>query len=86
MCPAVSDSVFSMMLPSLVPLNFEWSSAQVLDLGVTRLLVHSSVNIYPSLYEGHELICGSLVATYAASNGRLQFLGQRSRAKLAGSG
>eukprot|EP00170_Pyropia_yezoensis_P002913 contig_12195_g2919 len=57
----------------------------VLDLGVTRLLVHRLVQIFPSLCDGHDPLCGSLVATYAESNGRLQFLGRRCRATLAGS-
>lgn len=58
---------------------------QVLDLGVTRLLVHRLVQVFPSLCEGHDPLCGSLVATYAESNGRLQFLGRRCRATLSGS-
>ncbi|KAK1859253.1 hypothetical protein I4F81_001850 [Pyropia yezoensis] len=57
----------------------------VLDLGVTRLLVHRLGQIFPSLCDGHDPLCGSLVATYAESNGRLQFLGRRCRATLAGS-
>lgn len=58
---------------------------QVLDLGVTRLLVHRLVAIFPSLRQGFDPACGSFVATYAESNRRLQFLGRRCRATLAGS-
>lgn len=57
----------------------------MLDLVVTRLLVYCLVQVVPSLCEGHDSLCGSLVATYAESNGRLQLLGRRCRATLAGS-
>lgn len=58
---------------------------QVLDLGVTRQLVHRLVAIFPSLCQGFEPACGSFVATYAESNRRLQFLGRRYTVTLAGS-
>lgn len=73
------------MYCSLAYVNALCPTLQVLDLGVTRLLVHRLVQICPSLCDGHDPLCGSFVATYAESNARLQFLGRRCRATLAGS-
>lgn len=42
----------------------------ILDLGVTRLLVHRLIDIFPSLCAGYVPLCGSLIATYAEGNGR----------------
>lgn len=58
----------------------------ILDLGVTRLLVHRLVHTFPSLCEGYDPLCCSFVATYAAANRRLKFLGRRCRASRAGPG
>lgn len=59
-------------------------SVQVLDLGVTRLLVHRLEQVFPYLCEGYEPLCGSYVDTYAEANRQLQLLGRLCRATRAG--
>lgn len=58
---------------------------QVLDLGVTRLLVHRLVDIFPSLCDGHDPLCGSFVASFDEANRRLHFMGRRNKASCWGS-
>lgn len=55
-------------------------SCQILDLGVARLLMQRFVDIFPSLCAGYVPLCGSLIATYAEGNGRIQYLCRRCRA------
>lgn len=62
------------------PLEHLFLFAQVLDLGVTRLLVQRLVHGFPSMCVGREARFGSLTATYGEVFGRLAFLGRRSRA------
>lgn len=56
--------------PSTPGLYLTLASCQILDLGVTRLLVHRLIDIFPSLCAGYVPLCGSLIATYAEGNGR----------------
>jgi len=55
-------------------------TTQVLDLGVTRLLVHRLVRVFPHICEGHYPLCETIAATYRAANRRLEFLGRRCKA------
>lgn len=62
------------------PLEPTFSFAQVLDLGVTLLLVQRLVRVFPSMCVGHDARFGSLTATYGEVLARLSCLGRRSRA------
>jgi len=53
---------------------------QVLDLGVTRLLVHRLVRVFPHICEGYYPLCESIAATLRVANKRIEFMGRRSRA------
>jgi len=56
-------------------------SPQVLDLGVTRTLVHRLVRIFPYICKGHHPLMGSFAATYRIANHRLEHMGRRSKAR-----
>lgn len=81
---AISDHLLFSVPP--VALSELRATVQILDLGVTRMLVHRLVHTFPSLCEGYDPLCGSFVATYAAANRRLKFLARRCRASRAGPG
>jgi len=53
---------------------------QVLDLGVTRLLVHRLVRVFPYICEGYYPLCETIWATFRVANKRIEFMGRRSRA------
>lgn len=55
-------------------------SHQVLDLGVTRLLVHRLVRVFAHLSKTHYLLCGTLAVTCRIGNVRISFMGRRSTA------
>lgn len=57
---------------------------QVLDLGITRLLVHRLVRLFPSMCADHLPICGTFIASYEEVNRRLEYLGRRCRASRVG--
>lgn len=56
------------------------SRTQVLDLGVTRLLVHRVIKLFPFMCAGSRAVAGSLAATKRVAFQRLKFMGRRSRA------
>jgi len=53
---------------------------QILDLGVTRLLVHRLVRVFPYICEGYYPLCETIWATFRVANKRIEFMGRRSRA------
>lgn len=53
---------------------------QVLDLGITRLLVHRLARLLPHMCAGHAPRWGSLAAALNDACHRLLFLGRRSKA------
>lgn len=53
---------------------------QVLDLGITRLLVHRLLRIFPSMSGDRPPLHGSFTATYVEAYRRLLDLGRRSKA------
>lgn len=53
---------------------------QVLDMGVTRLLVHRLVRVFPYICEGYYPLCETIDATLRVANVRIEFMGRRSRA------
>lgn len=53
---------------------------QVLDLGVTRQLVHRLIKLFPFMCVGDKPLAGSLEATKRVAFERLKYLGRRSRA------
>lgn len=53
---------------------------QVLDLGITRLLVHRLLGIFPSMCGDRRSLHGSFTATYVEAYRRLLDLGRRSKA------
>lgn len=55
----------------------------VLDLGITRLLVHCLVHIFPSMCGDRPPLYGSFTATYNEAYRRLLHLGRRSKASRA---
>lgn len=55
-------------------------AAQVLDLGVTRTLVHRLLRVFPHICKNHVPLCGSIAATCRIANMRLLFLGRRNKA------
>lgn len=63
----------------LVPYCF-FSFEQVLDLGVTRMLVHRLLRVFPHICKNHVPLCGSVAATCRIANMRLVFMGRRSKA------
>lgn len=54
--------------------------AQVLDLGVTRMLVHRLVRVFPHICKGYVPLCGTIAGTFRLANMRLEYLGRRSMA------
>lgn len=57
--------------------------SQVLDLGITRLLVHRLVHICPSMCGDRPPLYGSFTANYNEAYRRLLHLGRRSKASRA---
>jgi len=53
---------------------------QVLDMGVTRLLVHRLVRVFSYICEGYYPLCETIYATLRVANVRIEFMGRRSRA------
>lgn len=53
---------------------------QVLDLGVTRLLVQKLVEVFPKICQGDVPLAGTDAATRRVSNLRLHQVGRRSKA------
>lgn len=53
---------------------------QVLDLGVTRLLVQCLVEVFPKICDGDTPLLGTDAASHRICNERLQHLGRRSKA------
>lgn len=53
---------------------------QVLDLGVTRLLVHRLVRVFPYICDGYYPLCETIAATLRVANKRIEFMGRRSLA------
>lgn len=53
---------------------------QVLDLGVTRTLVHRAIKLLPFMCLGGTPLAGSLEATKRVAFERLKFMGRRCRA------
>ena len=53
---------------------------QVLDMGVTRMLVHRLVRVFPHICEGYYPLCETIAATLRVANKRIEFMGRRSRA------
>jgi len=54
--------------------------AQVMDLGVTRMLVHRLVRVFPHICDGHYPLCETIAATFRVANMRLEYMGRRSKA------
>jgi len=52
----------------------------VLYFGVTRLLVHSLVRVFPHICEGYYLLCETIAANLRVAKKRIEFMGRRSRA------
>lgn len=59
---------------------------QVLDLGITRLLVQRLLRLYPDMCAGHVPMWGSLAAILNEAYHRLLFLGRRSMASRSSPG
>lgn len=57
-----------------------WKRAQVLDVGVTRLLVQRLVRVFSHLCENADAVTGSAGAAFHASHARLAILHRRCRA------
>jgi len=53
-------------------------SAQVLDMGVTRLLVHRLVRVFPHICDGYYPLCETIAAMFRVANTRIEFMGRRS--------
>lgn len=53
---------------------------QVLDLGVTRLLVQWLVEVFPNICKGDMPLAGTEAASRRVCNKRLKHLGRRSKA------
>jgi len=51
--------------------------AQVLDMGVTRLLVHRLVRVFPYICDGYYSLCETIAATFRVANMRIEFMGGR---------
>eukprot|EP00170_Pyropia_yezoensis_P001151 contig_5175_g1155 len=52
----------------------------VLDLGVTRTLVHRLVRVFPHMRKNNYLLCGTTAATFRIGNTRISHMGRRSLA------
>lgn len=52
----------------------------VLDLGVTRTLVHRLVRVFPHMCKNHYPLCGTTSATFRIGNMRISHMGRRSLA------
>lgn len=57
-----------------------WFLIQVLDLGVTRMLVQWLVEVFPKICKGHMPLAGTDAATRRVCNKRIDHLGRRSKA------
>jgi len=49
-------------------------------MGVTRMLVHRLVRVFPYICDGHYPLCETITATFRVANKRLEFMGRRCKA------
>lgn len=78
--PALAGMAGTSTAPYLFYRMVGFDVLHVLDLGVTRDLVHRLVEIYPAMCAGSAPLAGSPAATYRVAFERLFHLGRRSKA------
>lgn len=78
--PALAGFAGLSTAPFLLYKMIGFDVLHVLDLGVTRMLVHRLVRVFPHMCKNHYPLCGTTAATYRVANVRISHMGRRSLA------
>lgn len=76
--PALAGFAGLSTAPFLLYKMIGFDVLHVLDLGVTRMLVHRLVRVFPHMRKNYYPLCGGTSATYRVANVRISRMGRRS--------